>query len=90
MDICGQFLVDGTLKRQIADTVYIGFDDVDIINFEERYITNQLTLFEQTIFKLQVFLTGFNQDTDFLSGKDGIRAGWHYLTNFRDDSGTYI
>jgi hypothetical protein len=89
MDICGPFLTKGKTKRQTADTIYFHVDDDGLINFEERYITRLLTLFEQTIFKLRVFLAGFNQNTDFLTGRDGLRAGWHYLSDFRDDSGTY-
>jgi hypothetical protein len=89
MDICGKSLEDDKSKKQIADEVLFQFDPDNDYNFEERYINHFLDLFQQTIFKLGIFLSSLNQNTDFLKGWEGLKAGWHYLNTFKDDSGIY-
>ncbi len=88
MFLCGRVINEETSLTCLADDIYNSFD-LDVINFEERYIKRLMALFRQTIFKLKLFLSQNNQDQTFLAGQEGIKAGWHHLYDFRDDSGQY-
>lgn len=89
MYVCGLELIEQKTRYIITDDVFNTFDIDSSFNFEERYVGTFLDLLRQTLMKLLIFLSSNNQETEFLMGSEGMRAGWKYLMDFQDDSGVY-
>lgn len=89
MYICGEKIVKGRPSSEIIQYVLDSFNIETELNFEERYLDDLLNIFLQTLFKLNAFLSSNNQDVEFLKGQERVKNGWHYLNDFKDDSGIY-